>query len=125
MIFVFGSNLAGVHGAGAARVALNMYGARWGIGIGVHGSSYAIPTKDKNLKVLPLCEIKKYVDDFKKYCSDNLDEKFHVTALGTGYARYSHQDIATLFIDSPTNCIFDQRWKFVLGNQYRYFKYED
>ncbi len=56
-IFVFGSNLAGRHGAGAALFAVKHYGAEYGVGCGFTGSAYALPTKDANLRTLPLDEI--------------------------------------------------------------------
>ena len=63
-VFVFGSNLAGRHGKGAALHARQQHGAIYGQGVGLQGSSYAIPTKDSLLRTLPLSEINKYVYDF-------------------------------------------------------------
>jgi len=68
-VFVFGSNLAGIHGAGSARHAVRHHGAVYGVGIGRQGNSYAIPTKDRYLRVLPLTEIKKHVEEFLQYAS--------------------------------------------------------
>jgi hypothetical protein len=66
-VFVFGSNLAGRHGKGAALDAIKFYGAIYGQGIGRQGNSYAIPTKDADLKPLKLLEIMPYVQSFFIY----------------------------------------------------------
>lgn len=84
MIFVFGSNLAGIHGRGAARHAMKHYGAVWGKGIGHFGNSYAIPTKDENIKTLPLERIKEYVDDFVLWARNHPRMKFYLTRVGRG-----------------------------------------
>ena len=110
-IFVFGSNLAGRHGKGAAFVAKMQYGAIQGKGSGPQGRSYAIPTKDANLKVLNLRMIKKYVDDFVTYAGKNSQHTFMVTAIGTGLAGYSHDDIAPMFYHAPVNCVLPLKWR--------------
>lgn len=114
-IFVFGSNLMGLHGAGAARQALT-YGAKYGCGIGLQGQTYAIPTKDKFLEVLPLVDIKNYINEFKQFTKDHKEMNFFVTAVGTGFARYSHQDIAPLFKGCGENCSFPVEWQDFLTN---------
>lgn len=96
-IFVFGSNLAGRHGKGAARDALRDYGAVWGCGYGRQGQSYAIPTKDAYLNSLPLERIRYYVRDFLRYARQHPELTFNVTAIGTGYAGYSARQIGGLF----------------------------
>lgn len=96
-IFVFGSNLAGRHGKGAAKFALQHCGAVYGQGIGWQGNSYAIPTKDRQIKTLPLVEIQKYVLDFLDFAWDNTGMKFNVTRIGCGLAGYTDQDIAPMF----------------------------
>jgi hypothetical protein len=111
-IFVFGSNLAGRHGAGAALYARQNYGARHGICIGRTGDSYAIPTKDEDLKTLPLDKIVSYVQDFLAYAGDNPDLTFHVTRVGCGLAGYTDTDIAPMFKDAPDNCILPEGWRF-------------
>jgi hypothetical protein len=116
-IFVFGSNLAGRHGAGAARVARISYGAVMGIGMGLVGQSYAIPTKDKNLNTIPLSEIAKYVDTFKRFAQTSLDREYFVTAIGCGLAGYSHEDIAPMFRGSPDNCNFPEEWRVFFDEQ--------
>ena len=111
MIFVFGSNLAGKHGAGAARVALLHHGAIYGEGIGRVGDSYAIPTKDKAIQSLPLDEIREYVNSFIKYASLRLDVEFQVTQIGCGLAGFTAEQIAPMFEPAPGNCYFDSAWK--------------
>lgn len=100
LYFVFGSNYQGVHGAGAAKQALEEFGAIRGIGNGIQGMSYAIPTKaykGGKLRVLPLEVIQNYVDEFLQYNKDNPDKYFFLTAVGTGYAGYKHSQIAPMF----------------------------
>jgi len=104
-IFVFGSNLAGIHGAGAARLAFDRFGAVWGNGIGHQGKSYALPTKDKDIDTLPLSEIKKYVDQFLEYAEDHPEFTFLVTKVGCGLAGWNVEDIAPLFSEVSTNVV--------------------
>lgn len=99
-IFVFGSNLKGIHGAGAALQARKYWGAIIGVGEGLMGRSYAIPTKDENLKPLPLEEIKWKVKEFLKYASNNRQYNFLVTEIGCGLAAYEPKEIAPLFKDA-------------------------
>lgn len=93
MIFVFGSNLAGRHGKGAAQYALKHKGAVYGQGIGRQGDSYAIPTKDGGLKTLSLERIGKYWDEFVKYTQDHKEIDFEVTPIGCGLAGYSREEV--------------------------------
>ncbi len=111
MIFVFGSNLAGRHGAGAALYAHQHHGAIYGQGQGRQGNSYAIPTKDHQIRTLPLNQIKVYVDDFKNYADANPDCQFQVTRIGCGLAGYTDKDIAPMFKDAPSNCILPEGWR--------------
>jgi len=110
-IFVFGSNLKGIHGAGAAEIAYRFYGAEYYKGIGLQGKSYAIPTKDKNIKALPLSEIHKRVLDFVDFTKNNPNKKFYVTAIGTGLAGYKHSEIAPMFKGCGFNCRFSEVWR--------------
>lgn len=105
VIFVFGSNLAGRHGKGAALHARLNFGAQYGVGLGRTGMAYAIPTKDHRLKTLPLSAIKSYVDDFIRYAKENPELIFQVTRIGCGLAGYSDYQIAPMFLDAPGNCI--------------------
>ena len=109
-IFVFGSNEAGIHGAGAALIAKQQYGAESGVGAGRTGSAYAIPTKDEGLKSLPLDRIDLYVEAFLDYTDDHPDEKFFVTRVGCGLAGYADRDIAPMFYGAPDNCILPMGW---------------
>lgn len=108
--FVFGSNEAGVHGAGAARVAHEKHGARWGKGFGHYGDSFAIPTKDMSIMTLDLTVIRKYVEAFLQYASVHKDLTFKVTRIGCGLAGYTDQEIAPMFWEAPSNCLFDDMW---------------
>lgn len=91
-IFVFGSNLAGHHGGGAARVALNKFGAVWGQGVGLQGQSYAIPTMQGGVET-----IKPYVDEFIEFAKNHPTLKFYVTRIGCGIAGFKDEEIAPLF----------------------------
>jgi hypothetical protein len=102
-IFVFGSNLAGRHGAGAALFAKQKKGAVYGCGVGLQGNSYAIPTKDERINTLPLVRIKPYIDQFLEYAKNHPEMVFELTPIGCGYAGYSAKDIAPMFEYSPAN----------------------
>ena len=102
-IFVFGSNLAGRHGAGAAKFAYDNFGAVYGKGIGLHGNSYAIPTKDEFIISLPLDRIKVFVEDFKEFALTHPELDFELTPIGCGLAGYKYSDIGPMFRDSPKN----------------------
>ena len=109
LIFVFGSNRAGRHGKGAAKYAHLYHHAIYGIGEGIQGGSYAIPTKDSKLVRLSLDEIKVHVDRFIDYNrSTNLP--FFVTAIGTGLSYYKHSEIAPMF-KGAKRCWFPKEWK--------------
>lgn len=110
MIFVFGSNLAGRHGKGAALYARKYKGAVYGEGIGLHGNSYAIPTKDEKLKSLPLSLIRFYVKQFLFYASTCPELEFEVTRIGCGLAGYTDTDIAPMFKGAPSNCHLPNGW---------------
>lgn len=107
-IFCFGSNLAGRHGAGAALWARKHRGAIYGQGVGLQGQSYAIPTKDENIKTLPLERIKLYVEDFLNFARENPLLVFEVCRIGCGLAGYKPEDIAPMFIGHPDNVILNE-----------------
>lgn len=109
-IFVFGSNLRGIHGAGAAKFALYNHGAKWGVGIGPTGNAYAIPTKDEHIMTLALPSIEVFVEQFKNYARLHPEITFQVTAIGCGLAGYKPKDIAPMFIDAPSNCEMPPEW---------------
>ena len=111
MIFVFGSNLAGRHGKGAALHATRYYGAEYGVGVGRTGNSYAIPTKSQTLKTLPLEVITVYVNQFLAYARQNPELSFFVSKIGCGLAGYKETDIAPLFVDAPENCLLPEGWR--------------
>lgn len=92
-VFVFGSNLAGKHGGGAARVAMNRFGAVLGQGVGLQGQSYAIPTMQGGVKT-----IQPYVDEFIEFAKAHPELKFYVTRIGCGVAGFKDVEIAPLFI---------------------------
>lgn len=96
-IFVFGSNLKGVHGAGAAKVAEEKFGAVRGIGIGLQGQSYAIPTKRTWNESLTLEEINQHVSDFVQFCNTGWPSFYFVTRVGCGLAGYNDSVIAPMF----------------------------
>lgn len=99
-IFVFGTNIAGRHGAGAAKFAYKKLGATIGRCHGLDGVCYGIPTKDENLKVLPVDRIQKYVNNFIFDATYYPEKVFLVTAIGTGLAGYNAEQIAPLFKDA-------------------------
>ena len=98
-VFVFGSNEAGRHGKGAAKDAMLM-GAKYGKGVGHYGQTYAIPTKDKNLKTLPLSIIAIYINGFIEYAKKHTELEFLVTRIGCGLAGYNINDMRPLFANA-------------------------
>lgn len=91
-VFVFGSNLAGFHGGGAARAAYNKFGAVWGQGVGMQGQSYAIPTMQGGVET-----IAPYVDEFIEYAKNHPEKRFLVTEIGCGIAGFAPEEMAPLF----------------------------
>jgi len=99
-LFVFGSNLSGIHGAGGAKLAHKKFGAEWGVGVGFTGQCYAIPTKDYGIsRTLKIDEIKLFIDEFIELASKNINYNFLVTRIGCGLAGYRDDEIALLFKD--------------------------
>ena len=94
-IFVFGSNLAGMHGGGAAWIAYERFGAIMGQGVGLQGQSYAIPTMQGGVET-----IKPYVDEFIEFASKHPEYKFFVTKIGCGIAGFRVEEIAPLFAEA-------------------------
>jgi hypothetical protein len=110
-VFVFGSNYPrGVHGAGAARAALQ-FGAVMGKGVGPVGNTYAIPTKDRNIHTMPLKDIVPYISKFLSYAKTNADKTFYLTRIGCGLAGYSDHQIAPLFNPPLPNINYPDTWK--------------
>lgn len=109
--FVFGSNLAGRHGKGAALLARTYRGARTGKGYGPQGTCYALPTKDVDLKILSLKEISKHVSDFLAYAQSRPNEVFQLTRVGCGLTGYRDSEIAPMFYSAPKNIILPGIWR--------------
>ncbi len=107
-VFVFGSNLAGAHGGGAARIAYEKFGAEWGVGVGPTGKCYAIPTMQGGVET-----IAPYVDDFIEYAELHSEQMFLVTRIGCGIAGFHDSEIAPLFTaaaDMP-NVALPRGWR--------------
>jgi len=94
-IFVFGSNLAGMHGGGAAYIAYRKFGAIMGQGVGLQGQSYGIPTMQGGVET-----IKPYVDDFIEFAKAHPELTFLVTRIGCGIAGFTDEEIAPLFAEA-------------------------
>lgn len=94
-IFVFGSNLEGEHGGGAARLAYQKFGAEWGKGVGLSGNTYAIPTMQGGIET-----IRPYVDEFIHFAKNHPELTFYVTKIGCGIAGFKEEEIAPLFIEA-------------------------
>ena len=110
-VFVFGSNLEGNHGGGAALVAYRKFGAEWGVGVGLSGQSYGIPTMHGGPE-----DIRPYVDDFIAFAGDHPELTFLVTPIGCGIAGFTPAEIAPLFGDAlgVTNIILPESFVEVL-----------
>ncbi len=106
-IFVFGSNLQGMHGGGAALVAYRKFGAILGQGVGLQGQSYGIPTMQGGVET-----IRPYVDDFIRFAKEHPELTFLVTRIGCGIAGFRDSDISPLFAAAHTvdNIILPPGW---------------
>ena len=115
-IFVFGSNIHGAHMGGAARVAMEKFGAIWGIGEGLQGRSYAIPTMEGLENLAPA------VQRFTAFARQHQELRFFVTAIGCGIAGYRPEQIAPLFQDAahlPNVYLPLPFWKIILSGKTR------
>jgi hypothetical protein len=112
-IFVFGSNLGGYHGGGAARVAMEKFGAIYGQGVGLQGQSYAIPTMQGGVET-----IKPYVDEFISFAKNHKEFTFLVTRIGCGIAGFKDSEIAPLFREAMNidNIILPRHFAEILSN---------
>lgn len=110
-IFVFGSNLAGIHASGAAKDAYKKYGAIWGQGDGLQGQSYAIPTKDEKIITLPIANVQQFVDEFMDFAWQHQELYFFVTRIGCGLAGYTDAQIAPMFTESTLNVELPHGWR--------------
>ena len=110
-VFVFGSNLAGRHGGGAAAAAHKYFGAVWGVGVGLQGQSYAIPTMQGGVET-----IKPYVDEFFVFAAEHQELTFYVTRIGCGIAGFRDEEIAPLFMDAVymDNVILPRRFQEII-----------
>lgn len=109
-VFVFGSNLAGIHGAGAAKAAFDLFGAKWGEASGFTGKCYAIPTKDARINTLLLVSVSRFILDFVEVTESYPEMQWFVTRVGCGLAGFTDRDIAHLF-KGAKNCSFAEQWK--------------
>lgn len=113
-IFVFGSNEAGIHGGGAAWLAEKRFGAKYGVGFGLQGRSFAIPTKDWNINTLPLNVIRHYVNRFIAFTKlpRYRYHTFFVTEIGCGLAGLEPYQIAPMFrtVLNQSNIALPQRF---------------
>ena len=109
-IFVFGSNLAGKHNGGGAKIALEKFGAIYGEGVGFQGQSYAIPTLDANFQKIDLTEIRFYIDLFFQFAYNHPQYEFLVTKIGCGIAGYEVSEIAPLLLNPFKNIILPKEF---------------
>lgn len=112
-IFVFGSNTQGRHDGGAARCAVNEWGAEFGKAVGIQGDSYAIPTinYDPKRNAVTLIEIEKWVDEFLEYAKQHPENRFLVTEIGCGIAGWSTEQIGPMFMGAPDNVVLPDSFK--------------
>ena len=114
-IFVFGSNLYGMHSGGAARAAYNSFGAVWGQGTGLQGRSYAIPTMQGGPET-----IRPYVDEFIRFAKEHRELEFLVTRIGCGIAGFKDEEIAPLFANAleEKNIILPRKFVEVIAKKH-------
>ena len=110
-IFVFGSNRAGVHGAGAALDARRFYGAEHGIGEGMTGCCYALPTRNTPRSSMALAEVAEAVSRFLDFARKHEELSFRLTRVGCGLAGFRDEDIAPLFFPASPNVVLPGRWQ--------------
>lgn len=106
MVFVFGSNLDGMHEGGSARHAYQKLGAE-----GNTGSCYALPTVGHNFSLMSSQALALHVETFLTYAAEHMEQQFQVTRVGCGIAGFSDAEVATMFWYAPANCQFDEAWK--------------
>jgi hypothetical protein len=121
MVFVFGSNEIGKHGGGAARAALDNYGAIYGQGFGYQGNSFAIPTVSTPRVKITEAQLRFYVECFLLFAAHHPELTFQVTQLGCGLAGWSAAEVAPLFVGASKNCQFDTAWEPFLGSDVTYW----
>ncbi len=114
-VIVIGSNLRGAHGAGAAKFANLKFGLKYGVGEGLSGQTYALPTKDLYIETLPLDEIQGYIVCFISFAGQNPNLEFLVTKVGCGLAGLEIEEVAELFscLTIPSNVILPREfWEY-------------
>lgn len=116
-VFVFGSNIQGSHGGGAALVARKLFGAVMGQGVGLQGQSYAIPTMQGGVET-----IRPYVDEFIKFAKNHPRLTFYVTRIGCDIAGFKDKEIAPLFNAAYdlTNVILPKQFVAIISTARRY-----
>lgn len=107
--------MKGRHGKGAALHAKLYHGAKTGIGEGLSGNTYLLPTKDENIKTLSLFRIKKHAEKFIKFAGEHPEMMFNLTPVGTGLAGYQVSNIAPMFSSCPGNVILPDMFKLYLS----------
>lgn len=113
-IYTFGSNLAGIHGAGSALTAVRKHGAILKQGRGLQGNSYGIPTKNQFIRTRPLADIAPEVDSFVEFAASHPEMDFEIQNIGCLNAGYSPDQIAPMFVRAPANCYFSEEFAAVL-----------
>ncbi len=103
-VFVFGSNREGAHGAGAAHTAVMKFGALMGVGEGMQGQSYGLPTMEG------IEEFRKAAARFVAYAREHPEQEFWLTKVGCGIAGHSEDEVAPMFADAPDNVIKPPGW---------------
>lgn len=124
MIFVFGSNLSGIHGAGAARYAHTFKQAKWGVGEGPTGRCYALPTKGLSITFMDLEQVEVHANTFMRFADRNPDKDFQLTQVGCGLGGFTKEQIAPLFIHAAragSNVYFDTAWKDLLPDTAKFW----
>ncbi len=109
-VFVFGSNSAGHHYGGAAKLAHEKFGAEWGVGEGKTGNCYAFPTLTENMQQRPIRALEFSAYRLKLEASHNPDKTYLLTRVGTGIAGFEESEMAKLFADSPENITKPPGW---------------
>lgn len=109
-VFVFGSNVLGIHGGGAAHYARKALGAQMGVGEGLTGRTYALPTCYRPGEPVTLQELEVYVANFLEFAAKNPDIRFFVSEVGCGIAGFTPDEVAPLFKDAPVNCDLPPGW---------------
>jgi hypothetical protein len=107
-IFVFGSNLMGYHGGGAAKFARDVYGAQMGVAEGLTGECYALPTCTSPGNPMPAADVQKACERFEKFAKDHPEMDFLLTAVGCGIAGFKTHEIAAMFTTSLPENVYVQ-----------------